>query len=108
MVQKSTIKDIARIGKVSPTAVSMALNGRPGVSEKTREKIRKIAKDIGYYPNYVAKTLIGKRSQSIGLIVSNIADPFYTELASGVEKRANEKGYALILCNTNWSVCIMF
>ncbi len=104
MVQKSTIKDIAKMARVSPTAVSMALNGRPGVSEKTREKIRKIAKDIGYYPNYVAKTLIGKRSQSIGLIVSNIADPFYTELASGVEKRANEKGYALILCNTNWSL----
>jgi LacI family transcriptional regulator len=99
-----TIKDIAKIAKVSPTAVSIALNGRPGVSDKTREQIRKIAEDVGYRPNYVAKTLISRRSQSIGLIVSNIADPFYTELARGVEKRANEKGYTLLLCNTNRSL----
>ncbi|MEJ2589716.1 MAG: LacI family DNA-binding transcriptional regulator [Deltaproteobacteria bacterium] len=98
-----TIKDIARIANVSPTAVSIALNGRPGVSEKTRDQIRKIAKDLGYRPNYVAKTLISRRSQSIGLMVSNIADPFYTELACGVEKKANERGYTLLLCNTNRS-----
>lgn len=104
MLQKATIKDIARMAEVSSTAVSMALNDRPGVSEKTREKIRKIAKDIGYRTDYVAKTLVSKYSQSIGLIVSNIADPFYTELASGVEKRANGKGYTLLLCNTNRSM----
>ena len=92
MIRKPTIKDIARIARLSPTAVSMALNDRSGVSEKSREKIKRIAKDIGYQPNYIAKALISKRSQSIGLIVSTIGDPFYTELASGVEKKANEKG----------------
>jgi len=103
MLQKPTIKDIARLAKVSSTAVSMALNDRSGVSEKNREKIKKIAKDIGYQPNYIAKALISRRSQSIGLIVNYIADPFYTELASGVEKKANEKGYTVVLCNTNRS-----
>ena len=104
MLQKPTIKDIARMAKVSSTAVSMALNDRPGVSEKNREKIKKIAKGIGYQPNYIAKALISRHSQSIGLIVSTIGDPFYTELASGVEKRANEKGYTMVLCNTNRSM----
>jgi LacI family transcriptional regulator len=101
---KPTIKDIAKIAKVSATAVSRALNYRSGVSEKTRQKILNIAKKLDYQPNYVAKSLVSNRSYTIGLIVNNIADPFYPELARGIEEKANEFGYSLLLSNTNRSL----
>ncbi len=104
MKHKTTIKDIARTAKVSATAVSMALNDRPGVSKKTRKKIIKLAKKLDYQPNYMARSLIGKRSYTIGLIVNNIADPFYPELALGIEKKANELDYSMLLCNTDGSL----
>lgn len=104
MRNKPTIKDVARKAKVSATAVSMALNDRPGVSNKTRRRILNIAKKLDYQPNYVAKSLVSNRSYTIGLIVNNIADPFYAELARGIEEKANELGYSLLLCNTNRSL----
>ena len=104
MERKSTIKDIAKMARVSATAVSMALNERPGVSAKTRQKIIKIAEKLDYQPNYAAKSLISKRSYTIGLIINNIADPFYPEIAKGIEEKANELGYSLLLCNTNRSL----
>ena len=99
-----TIKDIARVAKVSTTAVSMALNNRPGISEKTRKRILDIAKKLDYRPNYVARSLISKRSHSIGLIINNITDPFYPELALGVEKKAEEFGYTLLVVNIGGSL----
>lgn len=97
---KVTIKQIARLANVSPTAVSMALNNRKGVSKKTRERILQIAKKLNYTPNYAARSLSGKRSHSLGLLISNIADPFYSELVKGVEEKANTLGYNIILSNT--------
>ncbi len=102
--KKITIKDIARIANVSHPAVSMALNNRPGVGEKKRQEIIKIAKQIGYHPNLVAKALVSNRSYTIGLIINNISDQFYTGLAKGVEKAAGEFGYNIILCTTNESL----
>lgn len=95
------IKDIAQIAHVSPTAVCMALNDRPGVSDQTRKKILKIAKEHDYQPNFIAKSLITRRSYTIGLILSDIGIPFFPEQAKGIEEKANELGYTLLLCNTN-------
>lgn len=100
MKRKATIKDIALIAKISPTAVSMALNNRSGVSAKTRKRVLKIAEKLKYQPSYVAKTLIGKRSNTIALVIENIADPFYAELALGIEERAAELGYSVLIYNT--------
>jgi len=98
---RATIKDIARVANVSATAVSMALNNRPGVSLKTRQEIINIAEKLNYRPNYIAKSLISRHSYTIGLILNSIADPFFPELAKGVEECANKLGYNLLLCNTN-------
>jgi LacI family transcriptional regulator len=100
MKRKATIKDIALIAKISPTAVSMALNNRSGVSAKTRERVLKIAEKLEYHPSYVAKTLIGKQSNTIALVVHTVADPFYAELALGVEEKASELGYSVLIYNT--------
>jgi LacI family transcriptional regulator len=103
MKMPPTIKDIAKIARVTPTTVSLALNNQPRVSEKTRRRILKIARDLKYHPNYIAKSLISRRSHAIGLIINNIADPFYPEIAKGIEEKADELGYSVILCNTNSS-----
>jgi LacI family transcriptional regulator len=103
MAQKVTIKDIARIAKVSPTAVSIALNDRPGLSKKTRYKIIKIAEKLEYTPSSIAQSLVGKRSNTIGLIIENITDPFYPELTLGVEEKAADLGYSVLIANTGGS-----
>ncbi|MEW6263485.1 MAG: LacI family DNA-binding transcriptional regulator [Thermodesulfobacteriota bacterium] len=96
-----TIKDIARKAKVSTTAVSLAINGAKGVSEKTRQRILRLARELNYQPNLTARSLISKRSHTIGYIVTNITDPFYSEVALGMEEEANKLGYKVILTNTS-------
>jgi LacI family transcriptional regulator len=104
MKKHTTIKDIAKLASVSPTAVSMALNHRPGVGEETRQRILALAREMNYLPNYFAQSLINKKSNSIGLIVTSISDPYYPELALGVEEICIERGYNTILCNTKRSL----
>ncbi len=103
-MSKTTIKDIARRLQVSATTVSNALNGKPGVGKTVKKKILKLAEEMGYQPNYFAKGLVSRQSYAIGLIITNIADPFYPELALGVQEKANESGYNMMLFNTNHSL----
>ncbi len=100
MKNRPTIKDIAKAASVSATAVSMALNNQPGVSLQTRKKILGIAKKLDYQPNYIAKSLVSRHSYTIGFILNSITDPFFPELAKGIEECANQHGYNLLLCNT--------
>jgi LacI family transcriptional regulator len=101
MNQKLTIKDIARVAKVSPTAVSLALNNRPRISTETRERILRISKELKYRPNIAARSLVNKKSQTIGLVITSIMNPFYPELTKGIEDKAFEAGYNIIFCSTN-------
>jgi LacI family transcriptional regulator len=102
--RKPTIKDIAKAAKVSPTAVSMALNERPRISPETRKRILQIAKELNYQPNFVARSLVMKRSHTLGVIITTILNPFYPELAKGIEDKALELGYNIILCSTNYDL----
>ena len=94
-----TIKDIAQRAQVTPTTVSLVLNHRPGISSQTREKVLKIAKELNYQPDFIAKSLRNKKSFTLGLIIKNIADPFYPEMAKGISDTAVDLGYNVILCN---------
>lgn len=98
-----TIKDIAEKVEVSFATVSRALNNRPEVKEETRQKVLEAAKEMGYRPNKIARSLVTKRSQCLGLIVPDIMNPFFAELAQGVDEAATAKGYNVYLCSTNWS-----
>lgn len=87
---RPTIADIARTAGVSSTAVSFALNGRPGVAEPTREKIMAIARDMGWTPNSAARALSTSRVNAIGLIITSpyaelARDTFFLQLIAGVE-----------------------
>lgn len=97
--QRVTLKDIARLAGVSPTTVSMVLNNQPRVGAETRRRILAIARELGYQPDFIARSLRRKRTYTIGLMIKNIADPFYPQLACGISQAAEERGYHVILCN---------
>ena len=100
MTEKITIKDIARIAKVSHTTVSRALNNQSRIRNDTKERILSIAKELNYRPNFVARSLVMRRSKTLGLVITTIANPFYTELAQGIEATSRRLGYNIILCST--------
>ncbi len=103
-MNKVTIKDIARQLQVSAATVSNALNNKPGVGKDVKRRILKLAKEMGYQPNYFAKGLVSRQSYAIGLVITNIADPFYPQLALGVQEKANASGYSTMLFNTDHSM----
>jgi len=86
----------------SYATVSRALNDKYGVKPGTREKILTVARARGYTPNGIARGLVRKQTHSIGLIIPDISNPFFPQVASGVEDGAKEKGYSVFLCNTNY------
>ena len=97
-----TIKDIARRANVSFATVSRALNNKTGVRETTRRKVLQLAKQMSYTPNAIARGLVNKRTQTLGLILPDITNPFYPEVARGIEEGAAASGFSIFLCNTNW------
>lgn len=96
----ASIEDVAKKARVSVTTVSRALNDHPYVSEKTKKKIQKAMADLNYYPNNVAQQLRGKKSKMIGVIISYITNPFFAYLVNEIEKTALEKGYNLVVLQT--------
>ena len=96
-----TIKEIAKVANVSAMTVSRALNKSPGVREQTRKKIVKIANRLNYRPNRIARSLVSKKSGLISLIVEDIRNQFFAELARGIEDHARENGYNIIFCSTD-------
>lgn len=100
MKERITIKDIARLAGVSHTTVSRALNDKSRIRSETKEKILSIARELKYQPNFVARSLVIKRTKTIGLVITTIANPFYNELAQGIEATARALGYNIVLCST--------
>ncbi len=97
-----TIKDIARKAHVSYATVSRALNNKYGVNPETREKVLKIARELNYSPNAIARGLVSNRSFTLGLILPDMTNPYFPAVAAGIEAYAQEKEYSVFLCNTNW------
>jgi LacI family transcriptional regulator len=101
-MKKLTIKDIARMADVSIATVSMILNNKDeSITSATRERVLEIIKTNNFIPNKVARSMVTRRTKTIGLIIADIVNPFYPELARGVEDKANETGYNVIICNTD-------
>lgn len=97
-----TIKDIANLANVSIATVSRVLNNKAdGISEETKNRIFKIAKDLNYRPNAIARGLVLKKTNTIGLVLPDISNPFFPEIARGVEDTAKYQGYNVFLCNTD-------
>ncbi len=96
------IKDVANAAGVSTATVSHVINKTKYVTDETRAKVLRAIEHCNYYPNVHARTLASGRSNIIGLLVSDISNPFFPELVKSVEAAAFEKGYNVILVNTNY------
>lgn len=94
---KIRISDIAKQLNVSNITVSKALRGHPDISSETSKKIRKVAKDLGYVPNYMARNLSSQRSNTIGVIVPKIVHHFFPTVIEAIYDAAFEKNYEIIL-----------
>jgi LacI family transcriptional regulator len=93
----TTLKDVATVAGVSFQTVSYVMNGKGSVSDEVRERVRKIADRMAYRPNRSAQSMRTGRSRTIGLIVSDMANPFHAEFAHAVEKAAATARYAVLL-----------
>lgn len=99
---KITIKEIAKMAGVSTTTVSMIINNKAGnISQGTKDRVLNLMKEHNYVPNVMARSLVTKKTHTIGLVIPDITNPFFPEIARGVEDKANQEGYNVIYCNTD-------
>lgn len=101
-----TILDVAKAADVSKSTVSNVIRGAANVSPSTRRRVLDAIAVVGYRPNAVARNLVRRRTNTVGIVVGDLANPFYSELAKLVEQRVSEAGYAAMICNTDghpWS-----
>ncbi|MFX3632873.1 MAG: LacI family DNA-binding transcriptional regulator [Candidatus Pristimantibacillus sp.] len=96
-----TIKDVARIAGVSVATVSRVINESGYVNVDTRKKVEAAVKQINYTPNEVARSLYKRKSKLIGLLLPDITNPFFPQLARGIEDRMQENGYRIIFGNSD-------
>lgn len=100
----SNLRDVARQAGVSVGTVSNVLNRPDVVSPKTLERVQKTIAELGFVPNGFARQLRSGYSRTIGLVVPDVANPFFTEVARGVEDAASKRDYAVFLCNSDESL----
>jgi len=96
-----TIKDVAKLAGVHPSTVSRVINNDSRISEKTKEKVLLIINKLGYTPNAIARGLKTKRTYTLGMLIPDITNPFFAEIARGVEDAASKNNFNVILCNTD-------
>ena len=94
-----TILDVARKARVSKSLVSMVIRGENGVSPKNREAVLQAIEELNYRPNAIARSLVERRTRILGVMISDLRNPFFGEVVSGIQIRAEEFGYR-VLFNT--------
>lgn len=97
----ASIRDVARIAGVSPSTVSRVMNGTARVDDEKKQRVEKAIVETGFRPNEVARSLFKKSSKIIGILVPDIVNPFFNELAGAIEEECDRRGYRLTLCNSN-------
>ena len=98
------MQDIADKAGVSRVTVSRVLSNHPSVKAETRQKVLYWVKELDYEPNLIAQSLAGNRTNIIGLLVPEIAYPFFSEIIESIENQAFYEGYSVIICNTHRSL----
>ena len=98
------LTDVAERADVSTATVSRVLNGLGPTSEEVRARVLRAAKELDYHPNWLARSLRAKRTNTVGLVLPDIENPFFTSLVKGAERAAGTRGWNLILCNSDEDV----
>ena len=92
-MRRTTIKDVAALAGVSPATVSRTLDDRPEISAETKERVRAACAQLGYVPNAAAKGLTGQATHTLGVVVPDVSNPYFTGIATAIEETAAENGY---------------
>jgi len=98
------IKYLAKVAEVSPSTVSRALRGDPNANKKTADRILKIARELNYYPNLLAKGLRDKKTRTIGIILNDLKNPLYYETIKVIGDTLSDLDYTMILCDSNYDL----
>ena len=96
----TSIREVAKLAGVSPATVSRVMNGTANVNEEKKKRVEAAIKETGFQPNELARALYKKSSKMIGMIVPDIENPFFSELAKAVEDTAYQNGYRILLCSS--------
>jgi LacI family transcriptional regulator len=96
------LDDVAKRAKVSTATVSRVLNSVGAVKESTRARVMRAVEELKYYPNLNARTLAGGRSRTLGMIVSNLENPFFLDVFRSLDADAHRRGYEVLVANTNY------
>ncbi|MGE7607946.1 LacI family DNA-binding transcriptional regulator [Peribacillus frigoritolerans] len=99
-MKRVTTEDVARIAGVSQSTVSRVLNDYPYIKKNTRDKVLAVINELGFTRDEIARSLVEKRTKSIGLIIGSISNPFFAETAEAIIERAQELKYDVIVYNT--------
>jgi len=99
---RPTIIDVARVAGVSKSTVARALSGATNINDETRDKVKVAAQEIGYERNHLAQSLRSGRTGMLGLLIPDIANPFWAEVARGAQDRAAREGASLLVFNSDW------
>jgi LacI family transcriptional regulator len=97
---RTTIRDVARLADVSVATVSAVINGKQVVSEKLTRRVRRAVEVLHYHPDHVARSLRVRRTHTIGMVMPQIASPFFAEVLRGAEDLAGQEGYSILICNS--------
>jgi len=95
-----SIKDIAKVAGVAPSTVSRALSDHPRISHETKERVRRIARDMEYTPSLLARSLVRQDTATIGVVITSVSDPFLTNVVTSIEEVAQEQGYSVLLSSS--------
>jgi len=95
-----SIKDIAKAAGVSPSTVSRALSDHPRISDETKGHVRRLARQMGYTPSLLARSLVMQDTATIGVVITSASDPFLAYLVMSIEETARERGYSVLLSSS--------
>ena len=95
-----TMQDVAKRAGVSAMTVSRVVNGREGVDSETQRRVEETIRALDFVPNRIARGLVSQKTQTIGLIVPDVVNPFFAPVVRGAESAARKAGYRVLLCNS--------
>jgi LacI family transcriptional regulator len=95
------IRDIARLANVSAATVSAVINGKGTVSAELTSRVHQAMEALDYHPNHLARSLRVRRTFTIGIMIPDVTNPFFTDIMSGVQHEARLHGYSVIFCDAN-------
>ena len=96
-----TMREVAQKAGVSIKTVSRVVNNQGEISESTRQQVLAVIEELGYRPSRLARALVTRQTHTVGLLVSDITNPFFPKVARGIMDVAQDKGYNAFLCNTD-------